>query len=85
MPDLRLHIRSTRGGGGGGGGGASCVQDRTDTGQNSRKQRGPNAIATLSLTVLLRKRDRRLLACSMLLRRQNQAHNTFSRQCNTDT
>lgn len=81
MPNLGLDIRSTRGGGGGGG--ASCVQDRTDTEQNSRKQHGRNAIATLSLTALLRKRDRRHLACSMPRRRQNHAH-IISRQCNTD-
>jgi len=84
MPNLGLDIRSTRGGGGGGGGGAGCVQDRTDTEQNSRKQHGRNAIATLSLTALLRKRDRRQLACSMLPRRQNKAHIIISRQCNTD-
>jgi hypothetical protein len=81
MPNLGLDICSTRGGGGGGGG-ANCVQDRTDTEQNSRKQHGRKAIATLSLTAFLRKRDRRQLACSMLPCRQNQAH--ISRQCNTD-
>ena len=56
MPNLRLDIRSTRGGGGGGG--ANCVKDRRDTEQNSRKQHGRNDIATLYLTALLRKGDR---------------------------
>jgi hypothetical protein len=33
---------------------------------------------------LLRKRDRQQLACSILLRRQNEVLIIFSRQCNTD-
>jgi hypothetical protein len=82
MPNLGLDIRSNRGGGSDGG--ASCVQDRTDTERNSRKQHRRNAIATLYLTALLRKRDRRHLACPMLPRRQNQADIIISRQCNTD-
>jgi len=81
MPNLRLDIRSTRGGGGGGG--ANCVKDRRDTEQNSRKQHGRNDIATLYLTALLRKGDRWHLACSMLRRRQNEVHIIISRQCNT--